>query len=116
MYLGKNDSYTLHSYARRFFPRVFPHGSLYYVGKTKKKEFERDEGLYLKRFGRRLAEVRRAKGFTQTSLSTTAGIHRTYLAAVERGEYNVTLLNIRKLAKALDMTPAELMAVDFLST
>lgn len=46
---------------------------------------------------------------SQESLALVAQIDRSYLGAVERGESNVTLLNIVKIAIALDLTAAELM-------
>ena len=52
-------------------------------------------------FGQRLATVRRNAGFSQEALAAKAGIHRTYVGGVERGERNISLRNIHKLADAL---------------
>lgn len=61
-----------------------------------------------KQFGRRLREVRKAAKLSQEALGFKANIHRTYIGAVERGEQNVSLDNIYKLAKALKVEPKEL--------
>ena len=52
-------------------------------------------------FGRRLREVRRKKGVSQESLAAEADLHRTYVSSVERGERNISLVNIARLATAL---------------
>ena len=52
--------------------------------------------------------LRRAKGLSQEELAFRAGIHRTYIGGIERGERNPSLKNIAAVAKALDTTPTEL--------
>ena len=52
-------------------------------------------------FGRRVSSLRRASGLSQEQLAAKAGLHRTYIGGVERGERNVSLLNIHRLAEAL---------------
>ncbi|NZA26838.1 helix-turn-helix transcriptional regulator [Luteimonas sp. SJ-92] len=59
-------------------------------------------------FGQRLAEVRKAKGFSQEGLALESGLARSYLGGVERGQRNIALLNIYRLAKALKVSPAYL--------
>ncbi|WP_024890438.1 helix-turn-helix domain-containing protein [Luteimonas huabeiensis] len=60
-------------------------------------------------FGQRLAELRKAKGFSQERLALESGLARSYLGGVERGTRNIALLNIHRLAHALGVSPAELM-------
>ena len=54
------------------------------------------------RFGRRLRELRQASGLSQEELAFRAGLHRTYVSSAERGQRNVALVNLEKLAQALD--------------
>lgn len=62
----------------------------------------------LKRFGETLREHRQRAGLSQEKLAAKAGIDRTYVGGAERGERNVALVNIVRLAEAPDVTPAEL--------
>lgn len=63
----------------------------------------------LKRFGENLREHRVRAGLSQEKLAAKAGIDRTYVGGAERGERNVALVNIVRLAEALDIAPAELL-------
>lgn len=64
------------------------------------------------RFGSRLRQLRDERGYSQEELAERAGLHRNYVGGVERGERNVALENIVKLAKALSVPPRDLF-VDF---
>lgn len=59
-------------------------------------------------FGRAIRVRREALGISQEELADRAGLHRTYIGDVERGERNISLVNILKLAKALGVRPAAL--------
>jgi len=61
-----------------------------------------------KRFGRRIRALREAKSISQEELAYRAGMHRTYLGGIERGERNPALKNISALAKALEVDISEL--------
>ncbi|WP_420128767.1 helix-turn-helix domain-containing protein [Longimicrobium sp.] len=63
----------------------------------------------LKRFGDTLREHRQRAGLSQEKLAAKAGIDRTYVGGAERGERNVALVNIVRLAEALGTVPAELL-------
>ena len=61
--------------------------------------------------GRRVREYRRAlaASVSQEQLADRAGLHRTYVGHVERGEVNLTVYNLTRLAAALEVDPAELV-------
>jgi transcriptional regulator with XRE-family HTH domain len=56
------------------------------------------------RFAENLREMRKAQGISQEKLAELAGLHRTYIGSVERGERNITIDNMERLARALDIT------------
>lgn len=60
-------------------------------------------------FGKRVRELRLALDLSQEELAERAELHRNYVGGVERGERNVSLLNIVKLAHGLDAEPSELL-------
>lgn len=62
----------------------------------------------LKRFGQNLREYRQQAGLSQEKLAAKAGIDRTYVGGAERGERNVALINIVRLAEALGIQPSQL--------
>jgi transcriptional regulator with XRE-family HTH domain len=59
-------------------------------------------------FGKRLRELREAKGLSQESLAHEAGLDRTYVSSVERGKRNISLENIERLANALGVRVKDL--------
>lgn len=63
----------------------------------------------LQRFGSRVRAERERLGVSQEELADRAGMHRTYLGGVERGERNVGLLNLIRIARALRVSPAVLL-------
>lgn len=59
-------------------------------------------------FGNRVRDERLRKGLSQEELAVRAGVHRTYIGMIERAEKNITLVNIEKIAVALEMEIYEL--------
>jgi transcriptional regulator with XRE-family HTH domain len=57
----------------------------------------------LKIFGERVKELRQDKKLSQEALAELSGLHRTYIGMVERGERNISLKNIEKISKALEI-------------
>jgi transcriptional regulator with XRE-family HTH domain len=60
-------------------------------------------------FGARLRAVRGEKQLSQDDLAEVSGLHRTYIGGIERGERNPSLMNIGRLAKALDVRVEDLV-------
>jgi transcriptional regulator with XRE-family HTH domain len=63
----------------------------------------------LKKFGEQVRRLRKALGLSQEDLAELTDLHRTYIGGIERGERNVALINIVRLAKALNVSPSELL-------
>jgi transcriptional regulator with XRE-family HTH domain len=61
------------------------------------------------KFGENVREKRKEKGLSQEQLSFKADLHRTYIGMIERAEKNITLSNIEKIAKALEVEIIELL-------
>lgn len=59
-------------------------------------------------FGRKVRELRELAGLSQEAFAELAGLHRTYIGSIERGERNVSIDNIVKIAAALSVTPGAL--------
>lgn len=56
------------------------------------------------KFGLRVRELRVARGISQEVLAQKSGLHRTYIGGIERGERNVSLENIQKIANGLNIS------------
>lgn len=54
-------------------------------------------------FGRQIRDLRIARKLSQEQLADKAGLHRTYIGMIERAEKNISLLNIEKISKALNV-------------
>ena len=62
--------------------------------------------------GQRIADIRISKGFSQESLAAKAGLHRAYIGKIERGEKNVGIETLEKVAIALEVPLVEFFRVD----
>jgi transcriptional regulator with XRE-family HTH domain len=63
----------------------------------------------LKRFGKRIRELRKAEGYSQENFAYACSLDRTYMGGIERGERNIALRNIEKIAETLGISISELM-------
>ena len=62
-----------------------------------------------KTLGKRVRHLRKKAGLSQEALADACHLHRTYVGAVERGERNISLLNIVAIARALGTRPSNLL-------
>lgn len=70
------------------------------------------EDKCLKQFGERLRSLRTNKGYSQEELASIAELDRTYVSGCERGKRNISLINISKLAHALEIEISEFFSDD----
>jgi transcriptional regulator with XRE-family HTH domain len=63
----------------------------------------------LSRFGARVREARQKLGISQEELAARCELHRTYIGGIERGERNISLQNLFKIAEALEITASSLL-------
>jgi transcriptional regulator with XRE-family HTH domain len=63
----------------------------------------------LQRLGDKIRQQRALKKYSQEELAFRSGIHRAYIGSIERGEENVTMLTLEKVAKALDVKVRDLI-------
>lgn len=61
------------------------------------------------KFGKKVREIRLSKALSQEQLAHIADVHRTYIGMVERAEKNITLVNIEKIANALNVDIKQLL-------
>ena len=72
------------------------------MGEDREARIKRD-------FGERLRAIRKVRGLSQETLALTSELDRTYIGGVERGERNISLVNIYKIADALRVSPRDFL-------
>jgi transcriptional regulator with XRE-family HTH domain len=60
--------------------------------------------------GSNIRRIRQERGLSQEQLADLAKLHRTYIGGIERGERNVSLNNLARIAEALGVSPADLLS------
>lgn len=65
-----------------------------------------NENEVKRNFGNTLRMLRNDKGFSQEYIAEKSGLHRTYISDVERGDRNLSLINICKICKVLEVEPS----------
>jgi len=68
-----------------------------------------EEKNFLKQFGNRMRTLRNKADLSQEKLSFECDLDRSYIGSVERGERNISVINLRKIAQALKMKPNDLL-------
>ncbi len=76
------------------------------MSRAKKSQSSTDPRIL---FGQRVAYLRKQIGWSQEKLALESNIARSYLGGVERGQRNIALVNICRIAEALSVNPSELM-------
>jgi transcriptional regulator with XRE-family HTH domain len=61
------------------------------------------------KLGKRVAALRKERGFSQEEFAHECGFHRSYMGAVERGEKNLTIATISRIAKTLKLSLSQLL-------
>ena len=72
--------------------------------------YSESEQRDLKQFGNNIRALRKARGFSQEGFADAVGLHRTYMGGVERGERNVSLLNLLKIMRKLEISPNDMLS------
>jgi transcriptional regulator with XRE-family HTH domain len=67
------------------------------------------EGDLQRNVGRTLRAYRRERGLSQEKFAELLGIHRTYMGGIERGERNLTLRNVERIARCIELEPLALL-------
>lgn len=67
------------------------------------------EGDLQRTVGRNLRAYRLARGYSQEDFAEVLNVHRTYMGGLERGERNLTLKSLERIAERLDVPPLELL-------
>jgi transcriptional regulator with XRE-family HTH domain len=68
-----------------------------------------DDKKFLKQLGERIRKLREERGLTQAQFGDHCELHRTFIGSVERGERNVAILNLRRIAQVLRVPVADLL-------
>lgn len=77
-----------------------------FASQIMKKKFEH---ATLIQFGKRITRLRQRRAMSQEELATKAGVHRTYIGMIERGEKNITILTLLRVTTALDVKLSDLL-------
>ncbi len=73
------------------------------------RNYSKDENNFLKKIGSQIRALRTESGLSQEELAFKCDLDRTYIGSVERGERNISILNLRKIAKALSININEIV-------
>lgn len=68
------------------------------------------EGDLQRRVGENLRRFRQAQGLSQEAFAEAVGVHRTYMGALERGERNISLKSLERIAATIELDPLALLA------
>ena len=83
--------------------------SMLHIGRMAKPSPTHSGDPLLVSFGETVRAVRGELGMSQEALALVAELDRSYVGGIERGEHNLTLINVAKVAEALELSPSELL-------
>ena len=69
----------------------------------------KNKNKLLLHIGEKIREARKEKHLSQEELADIAGVHRTYIGMIERGEKNISILSLEKIAVALELSTKDLL-------
>ena len=72
--------------------------------------YSKEEQKSLRALGQQIRKYRLKAGYSQEDFAFECGLHRTYMGSVERGERNIAVLNLKKIAHTLKLSLSELVA------
>jgi len=75
------------------------------------KKYSTKEKEFLKKVGNRIRELRLKSGLSQEKLAFASSLDRTYIGSVERGERNISVINLNKISTALNINSFELLKI-----
>jgi transcriptional regulator with XRE-family HTH domain len=75
-------------------------------------DYTKEEKNFLEQIGNKIRELRIKADLSQEKLAFACNLDRTYIGSVERGERNISALNLRKIAKALKINPSDLLNIN----
>jgi transcriptional regulator with XRE-family HTH domain len=73
--------------------------------------YSSEERAFLQQVGRKIKDIRSERGLSQEQLSFDADLDRTYIGSVERGERNISIINLKKIANALNFQISEIFKI-----
>ncbi|MGC4234826.1 MAG: helix-turn-helix transcriptional regulator [Niabella sp.] len=74
--------------------------------------YSKSEKAYLEQIGSRIRELRTEEALSQEKLAFACDLDRTYIGSVERGERNISVINLRKIATALKIKVSVLLNIE----
>lgn len=75
-------------------------------------KYSETDKTFLERIGNRIRELRIKKNLSQEKLAFACDLDRTYIGSVERGERNISVINLRKIGKALNIELTILLNIE----
>ncbi len=76
------------------------------------KLYAKEDKKFLKQIGNKIRQLRLESGLSQEKLAFASNLDRTYIGSVERGERNISVINLRKISSALKIQSFELLKIE----